>query len=186
MFNRSSDNDRNHDMTFLPVVLTLVSGERVKGAIAMRRNGRLGEVLNGPDQFLLFKTRNEEPVYLSRNSVAAVQSNQLPRSRQLHSALERLKNHDPYHILGVEHGVGREELRRVYHELVRKYHPDQFAETNLPDEVRSYLDTVILRLNGAYQQIMEDMAAAERARQQAAMSGQRQNQFGAIRYFGQH
>ena len=185
MFNRSSGNDHNQEMTFLPVVLTLVSGERVKGAIAMRRNGRLGEVLNGPDQFLLFKTRNEEPVYLSRNSIAAVQSNQLPSSPQLRAALERLKNHDPYHILGVEHGVESEKLRATYHELVRKYHPDQFASASLPAEVRSYLDAMILRLNSAYQQIMEEMDRAERARQAAAISGQQQNQLGTIRYFGQ-
>jgi len=167
----------------MPVILTLADGEVMKGAISVPRNGRLGDVLNGENSFILFETNGGEPIYLSRNSIAAVQSNDMPKAPQLKQARGQIESASPYKILHVEPGVDKEGLRNAYHRLVKHYHPDQFASTPLPREVRAYLDAVILRLNAAYQQVEDEIDRLEEARlrQQQPQKAAASN----IRFFGQ-
>jgi len=185
MFSQNSNSQNQQEMTFIPVVLTLVSGEAVKGAIAIRKNGRLGDLLNGPDRFVLFKTNSQEPVYLAQNSIAAVQSNELPKTRQLDAALKQLAHASPHSILEVEPGIDKVQLRNAYHEMVKTYHPDQFANTTLPQEVTTYLDAVIQRFNAAYQQITDEVDARERATLAQVEAARTRDTTGTIRYFGQ-
>jgi hypothetical protein len=167
----------------MPVILTLVDGETIKGAIAVPRNGRLGDVLNGSDRFILFETNGGEPLYLSHASIAAVQSNDMPKARQLEASLSRIQEVNPYKILKVEQGVSRTALKEAYHRLVKHYHPDQFANTPLPKEVRAYLDAVILRLNAAYEQIEDDIERIEKAKE-AKLAAPKPAET-PIRFFGQ-
>lgn len=57
---------------------------------------------------------------------------------------------DPYEILGVKRDATDEELKKAYHALVRRYHPDRFAG----DEVREELASRKMReINAAYEAI---------------------------------
>lgn len=57
---------------------------------------------------------------------------------------------DPYEILGVKRDATDEELKKAYHTLVRRYHPDRFAG----DEVREELANRKMReINVAYEAI---------------------------------
>lgn len=35
---------------------------------------------------------------------------------------------NPYEVLGLKEGASIEEVKRAYRELVKKYHPDQYAD----------------------------------------------------------
>lgn len=183
MFQEKTAQQVEKSKVMMPVILTLIDGESMKGAIAVPRNGRLGDVLNGSDRFILFETNAGEPLYLSHATIAAVQSNDLPKARQLDNSLKQIDEVNPYKILKVEPGVERAALKEAYHRLVKHYHPDQFASTPLPKEVRAYLDAVILRLNSAYQQIEDDLARIEQAK--IAKLAPAAPAEPAIRYFGQ-
>lgn len=57
---------------------------------------------------------------------------------------------DPYKVLGVRPDATDEEVKKVYRELVKKYHPDQFANNPLADlaqkklaEINEAYDTII-------------------------------------------
>ena len=42
------------------------------------------------------------------------------------------------------------EMREAYHRLVKQYHPDKFANADLPREVKEYLNAMSRRINAAY------------------------------------
>ncbi len=184
MFNRPTSATSKAEKIFIPVILTLVDGETLKGAIAISKNGRLGDLLNGSDRYVLFKTNSGEPVYLSQTTIAAVQSNEKPSARQLDVSLKNLEEINPYLILRVKPGTSKADLRNAYHQLVKHYHPDQFANVKLPREVKSYLDAVIARLNAAYQELIDEIDRLERAKVLKAETSAVPDT-GTIRYFGQ-
>ena len=184
MFSHNTSVLTTSEKTFIPVVLTLVDGESLKGAIAITKNSRLGNLLNSADKYVLFKTNTGEPIYLALSTIAAVQSNEKPSTKQLENALKEYENLNPYHLLKVKPGVDEATLRNAYHTLVKQYHPDQFVNTNLPDEVLTYLDAVLLRLNAAYQEVIEEHNRLERLKALAAAANDMPDT-GTIRYFGQ-
>lgn len=57
---------------------------------------------------------------------------------------------NPYEVLGVKEGASEEEIKRAYHELVRKYHPDQFKDNPLSDLAEEKLKEI----NEAYDMLM--------------------------------
>lgn len=59
-------------------------------------------------------------------------------------------NKDPYKVLGVSQYASDEEVKRVYKELVKKYHPDQYQGNPLSDVAEEKM----AEINEAYDAIM--------------------------------
>ncbi|MBR0443639.1 MAG: DnaJ domain-containing protein [Clostridia bacterium] len=59
---------------------------------------------------------------------------------------------DPYKILGVNRTDDDETIKQAYRELVRKYHPDKYANTDLAEMATEKMKEV----NAAYEQIQEE------------------------------
>lgn len=57
---------------------------------------------------------------------------------------------DPYEVLGVSKNAGNEEIKKAYHDLSRKYHPDSYANNPLADLAEEKFKEV----KEAYEQIM--------------------------------
>ena len=62
---------------------------------------------------------------------------------------------DPYKILGVAPTATDEEIKRAYHDLARKYHPDRYNNTDLADLASEKMKEV----NAAYEEIQRMRAA---------------------------
>lgn len=57
---------------------------------------------------------------------------------------------NPYKVLGVPEGADKETIRKAYYELVKKYHPDQYANNPLSDLAQEKMKEI----NQAYDMLM--------------------------------
>ena len=61
----------------------------------------------------------------------------------------------PYEILGVSPNADDEAIKRAYHELARKYHPDRYTNSDLADVAKEKMQEV----NAAYEEIQREREA---------------------------
>ncbi len=81
---------------------------------------------------------------------------------------------DPYSVLGVSSSASDEEVKRAYHELARKYHPDTYQNNPLADLAEEKMK----QINEAYDAVtkMRNGGGSSRAYQTSQQGGyQRQN-----------
>lgn len=64
---------------------------------------------------------------------------------------------DPYKVLGVSYDASDDEIKQAYRELVRKYHPDKYANTDLAEMATEKMKEV----NAAYEEIQRQRKAGE-------------------------
>ena len=58
---------------------------------------------------------------------------------------------DPYKELGVSPSASDDEIKTAYRNLVKKYHPDRYA--NAPKDVQDSVSEKVKRINAAYDEI---------------------------------
>ena len=68
---------------------------------------------------------------------------------------------DPYSVLGVEHDIGPEALRRHYRVLVRQNHPDVLTANGLPEEMIELATRRLADINRAYEELARQPALIE-------------------------
>ncbi|MCE9522058.1 MAG: TerB family tellurite resistance protein [Alphaproteobacteria bacterium] len=67
---------------------------------------------------------------------------------------------DPYVILGVEHSVSNDDLKRAYHKLVRENHPDSMIARGVPAEFVRLATEKLAAINGAYDKVKKERGIA--------------------------
>lgn len=82
---------------------------------------------------------------------------------------------DPYSVLGVSREATDEQVKTAYRELVRKYHPDQYADDN---PLKDLAQEKMQQVNAAYEQIEKERAARPNA-ENGASQDSRNDSFGA-------
>ena len=64
---------------------------------------------------------------------------------------------DPYQVLGVSRDASDEEIKKAYRELVRKYHPDKYQDSDLADLASEKMKEI----NAAYETIEKMRASGQ-------------------------
>jgi molecular chaperone DnaJ len=86
---------------------------------------------------------------------------------------------NPYEVLGVREGAGEDEIKKAYRELVKKYHPDQYADNPLSRLAEEKLSEI----NEAYENLMKKRGSSGRS--YSGQSSQSWGNYSADGDFGQ-
>lgn len=89
---------------------------------------------------------------------------------------------NPYEVLGIREGASEEEIKSAYKKLVKKYHPDQYANNPLSDLAQEK----IKEINEAYDTLTKGSSAFNRgsySQNQNNQQNNRQSSSGSTNYF---
>ena len=150
MFNGRDDNANR-----TAVLLTLADNQVVTVSIRLPLSRRLADALNNDDVFLDALTPSGQQQFIAKSTIKLVRSANVPRADQLDSEgrVPGTPAFDPYAILKVAKDASPEDIKSAYHRMARLYHPDRIASYELPDEVKDYVRTMLVRINLAFEQI---------------------------------
>lgn len=148
MFERNKVDNSQHQIG-VAVEITHADGRVEKGKLLVAVSSKVVELLNGPQLFLEFESYDGERTLIAKSALAGVRVVNLPAAANLAGRL-RDGEFDPYRVLGLEPGAGWEAVKAAYHAAAKSYHPDRYANAELPPEVRDYLAAMVRRINAAY------------------------------------
>lgn len=152
----------NAEMTTVNVEATLADGCLMRGRIATPPGRGLAEALNGPGPFVDFETFDGERMFLAKSALQSVKPMRVPRAIDPRTRVRDLDGFDPRGILGVPPNAPWDEVRSAYHGLAKMYHPDRYANAELPPEVCDYLAAMARRVNAAYAALEPQQQAVRR------------------------
>jgi hypothetical protein len=142
------------DTSGVSVVLTLTDGTELKGRLAIPAGRSMGDILNGTVQFIEFEEYAGARTFLGKHAIGQIRLVSPPRGQ----GLPRMRDNDgfdPYAILGLPLGARFEDVRASYLAKAKSYHPDRYANAELPDEVKRYLEDMARRVNAAFSALEE-------------------------------
>jgi len=160
VFDRSRTD--NVERNVVAVRVTLSDDQELTGKIHVPGGRNLFETLNGQSHFIEFESLEGERSYLAKGALRSIQILAVPRAVQLTAAPAGDAAVDPYTILGVAVDSDWETIRQRYLALAKTYHPDRFANIDLPPEVCEYLSAKTRRVNAAFSMLESSRQVATR------------------------
>ena len=100
--------------------------------------------------FVEFQPHDGERTFIAKSALHCVTPTNVPPAADLWAGPTQGADFDPYAILGIDASSTREHAREAYLKLAKAYHPDRYAATDLPREVRDYLAVMVRRINAAH------------------------------------
>ena len=161
MFERNKV-DNSQQQAGVPVEITRDDGTIEKGKLVIAQSSKVVDVLNGALLFLEFETYEGKRTLIAKSSLKDVRPIAAPGNTGLQARL-RDGEFDPYRILGLEPGASWEEIKLAFHAEAKAYHPDRYANAELPKEVSDYLAVMVRRINAAYAALEAPMQSKRQA-----------------------
>ena len=142
------------DTSGVSVVLMLTDGTELKGRLATPVGRSIAEILNGTTQFFEFEEYAGARTFLARHAIAHIRMASPARGQSL-ARMRDADGFDPFAILGLPLGARFEDVRAAYRDKAKIYHPDRYANAELPEEVKRYLEDMARRINAAFSALEE-------------------------------
>lgn len=149
MFHSSSNNAQRSLCSLL-----MADGRKLICSVKLPLSGKLADALNNTDYFLDAISGDGQQAYIAKSSILRVELANPPQANlnQQRRNGDQM-SFDPYAVLGIEAAASATEIRAAYVALVKSYHPDRFANLELPSEMKEYASAMQARINLAYEQL---------------------------------
>ncbi|MFT3670600.1 J domain-containing protein [Aestuariivirga sp.] len=136
------------------VHLTLASGKTMMVSLKLPMSGKLADVLNNADRYLDVLGPEGEQFFLSKDMVHRVAAADPPKaSLNLNRRSSDQSGFNPWAVLGVTREASADDIRAAWLSLVKMYHPDRFANLEMPQEMKDYAAAMLARINVAHDQL---------------------------------
>ncbi|MEO1720284.1 MAG: DnaJ domain-containing protein, partial [Pseudomonadota bacterium] len=133
MFERNAV-DNGNDLVAIAAEIGLETGETVSGRFLLSRARDLHATLNGPDTFVLFERYGRAREYVAKSALRAVRVLDVGRAPRLTAKVQDQDQFDPHQVLGLGRNASVDDVRKAWHKLSLQYHPDRYANAELPGE----------------------------------------------------
>lgn len=160
MFERTKV-DNSHDLAAAAAMIELDDGRRISGRFLIPRSKSLIEVLNGSAGFIEFEPFDGEKSVIAKSTIRSLRMLSNAAGGDPSTLIRERQDFDPYQILGLDKLAARSDVRDAFHRLAKAYHPDRYANAELPPEVSHYLQAMARRINAAYEVLAEEAARRE-------------------------
>lgn len=128
------------------VNLQLADGTLLDGFVFCNQGERVSDVLNDTRDFLPFETHTSDIIMLRKGTIATILASDVDTVKKILT--------DPFAILGIPRDANRETAKQAYHDKVRTYHPDKLASLDLPEDMKTYANDMLARINTAYSLVL--------------------------------
>jgi hypothetical protein len=163
MFERSRIDNATPQQTSVPVEIATADCEYLKGRVILSSSKSFVDVLNGPATFIEFEPYGSDRILLAKSQLKSIKITSVPSASGLAARSRDVGGFEPYAVLGLPKGAPWEDVRQAYIRMAKLYHPDCYANADLPEEVREYMAAMVRRINAAYAAV-EQPLQVERAR----------------------
>lgn len=137
----------------IAVDVQLHDGTSMKGNVLIPRDKQLRDILAAGETFIEFDCFRLGATMLSKSAIRLIRLSSLPAADQLQKRQNTIEAADPFSILRVPRNADKETVRKAYIELARTYHPDRFANHDLPPEMSEYVNAMARRVNTAFSEV---------------------------------
>ncbi|MEM6615872.1 MAG: J domain-containing protein [Pseudomonadota bacterium] len=158
MFDRNTTVSREHRDVHVDITRSDGSTETVR--VAIPKAAELSDYFNRPEMFLKTEAADGTVTFLAKSDIRAIVPRDVQTAQHLHHAGRVAEKFDPYDMLGVMRGADQMTVHAAYQAKVKAYHPDRLAGLQLPNEMVSYANAMLTRINAAYAEIRSSLRAA--------------------------
>lgn len=144
----------------IKVELFMTDGSRRTGVVLKPRDKTLRDIFNqGHERFIDFDCADYGETIVAKPSIMEIRPFDVKRSADQDTVSDFQKKPggvekmDARTLLGLTADASDDEIRTAYIKRARAYHPDRFAEIDLPAEIRAYIDAMARRINAAYSEL---------------------------------
>lgn len=144
----------NNTVQRILVNLTLADGSKLIVSAKLPMSGKLNDMLNNGDRYLDVLGAEGEQYFLAKEQVLRVVVANPPKAGlNFNRRSVDGMTFNPWVVLGVANGSSPDAIKMAYRNLVKMYHPDRFANMDLPPEMKDYAAAMLARINIAHDQL---------------------------------
>lgn len=140
------------DDNFVAVTITMADGIVFTGKVDGGATKNISTTLNREGGFVELRMPGGLKKQISKRYIMTAEREEDVKKPE---TLQAKDSTDPYTILGITPQDDADIVKKAYLNLCKKYHPDNYHGTDMPDELKNYVDQMFKLVNQSYRQVSQ-------------------------------